>query len=80
MDFTDLNKVCPKYCFPLPSIDKLVDAMAGYEYLTSLHALSGYHQIQMDPEDEEKTSFITEKGIYCYRAMPFGLKNAGAIY
>ena len=79
-DFTDLNKACPKDCFPLPSIDKLVNATTSYEYLTSLNALSGYHQIPMDPEDKEKIDFITEKGIYCYTAMPFGLKNAGATY
>ena len=79
VDFTDLNKACPKDCFPLPSIDKLVNATAGYEYLTSLDALSAYHHILMDTEDEEKTAFITKK-TYCYKAMRFGLKNARATY
>ena len=80
MDFTDLNKACPNDCFPLLFIDKLVDAMAGYNYLTSLDALSSYYQIPMDPEDEEKTAFIIEKWIYCYKAMPCSLKNTRATY
>jgi len=50
------------------------------EFLSSLDAYSGYHQIPMHPADEEKTSFITKRGTYCYRVMPFGLKNAGATY
>ena len=45
-----------------------------------LDAFKGYHQIEMAEEDREKTSFITEEGTYCYRTMPFGLKNAGATY
>ena len=45
-----------------------------------MDAFSGYHQIKMYPPDIEKTSFITERGLYCYKVMPFGLKNAGATY
>ncbi|XP_059625366.1 uncharacterized protein LOC132268551 [Cornus florida] len=66
--------------FPLPKIDQMVDATTGYECLTFLDAYSGYNQIPMDPADEEKTSFVTERGTYCYKVMPFGLKNAGATY
>lgn len=80
IDFTDLNKACPKDPFPLPHIDALVDATAGHERLTFLDAYSGYNQILMDPADQEKTAFMTERGIYCYKVMPFGLKNAGATY
>jgi hypothetical protein len=80
VDFTDLNKACPKDPFPLPHIDVLVDSTAGHEMLTFLDAWSGYNQIKMDPADQEKTSFISERGIYCYNVMPFGLKNAGATY
>ena len=80
IDFTDLNKACSKDYFPLPSINKLVDATAGYGYLTSLDALSGYYQIPIDPEDKDKITFIKEKGVYCYTAIPFELKNAGASY
>ena len=45
-----------------------------------MDAFSGYNQISMDPGDQEKTSFVTTQGTYCYRVMPFGLKNAGATY
>ncbi len=80
VDYTDLNKVCPKDSFPLPSIDQLVDSTSGHELLTFMDAFSGYNQIQMAPEDEEKTAFITDGGTYCYKVIPFGLKNAGATY
>ncbi|XP_008219638.1 PREDICTED: uncharacterized protein LOC103319819 [Prunus mume] len=79
-DYTDLNKACPKNSFPLPRIDQLVDATAGHELLTFMDAYSGYNQIFMDPADLEHTAFITDRGLYCYNVMPFGLKNAGATY
>ena len=80
IDFIDINKVCPKDSFPLPRIDLIVDATAGHELLSFIDAFSGYNQISMDPDDQEKTSFVTAQGTYCYRVMPFGLKNAGATY
>lgn len=80
IDFTDLNKTCPNDDFPLPRIDQLVDSTSGCELLSFLDAYSGYHQINMCKEDEEKTSFITPYGTYCYVKMPFGLKNAGATF
>ncbi|KAG7564374.1 Integrase catalytic core [Arabidopsis suecica] len=80
IDFTDLNKACPKDSFPLPHIDRLVESTAGNELLTFMDAFSGYNQIMMNPEDQEKMSFITDRGTYCYKVMPFGLKNAGATY
>ena len=80
IDFTDINKACPKDSFPLPRIDLIVDATAGHELLGFMDAFSGYNHISMDPDDQEKTSFVTAQGTYCYRVMPFGLKNAGAIY
>ncbi|XP_016192308.1 uncharacterized protein LOC107633185 [Arachis ipaensis] len=80
VDYSDLNKACPKDCYPLPNIDALVDAAAGYRYLSFMDAYSGYSQIQMHRPDEDKTAFITTGGIYCYKVMPFGLKNAGATY
>ncbi|XP_034218821.1 uncharacterized protein LOC117630185 [Prunus dulcis] len=76
-DYTDLNKACPKDSFPLPRIDQLVDATAGHELLSFMDAYSGYNQIFMHPPDSEHTAFITDKGLYCYNVMPFGLKNAG---
>jgi hypothetical protein len=79
-DYTDQNKACPKDPFPLPCIDKLVDSSARYKYLPFMDAYSGYNQIPMYPQDQEKTAFITDFGVNCYNVMPFGLKNAGATY
>lgn len=80
VDFTDLNKACPKDSFPLPKIDQLVDSTAGHSLLSFMDAFSGYNQIPMDEQDEESTTFITNMGLFCYRVMSFGLKNAGATY
>ncbi|CAL8083402.1 unnamed protein product [Prunus armeniaca] len=79
-DYTDLNKACPKDSFPLSRIDQLVDATARHELLSFMDANSEYNQIFMDPADREHTAFITDRGLYCYNVMPFGLKNAGATY
>ena len=80
IDFTDVNRACPKDSFPLPQIDLIVDAITGHELLSFIDAFSGYNKIKMDPSDQEKTSFVTGQGTYCYQVMPFGLKNAGATY
>lgn len=80
VDYRDLNKACPKDDFPLPHIDILVDNAANSQMLSFMDGFSGYNQILMAEEDKLKTSFTTEWGIYCYRVMPFGLKNAGATY
>ena len=80
VNFTDLNNACSKDNFPLPRIDQLVDSTAGHKLLTFMDAFSGYNQIQMAEEDQEKTAFITSQGLYCYRVIPFGLKNVGATY
>jgi hypothetical protein len=77
IDFTNLNKACPKDEFPLPKIDSLIDAAATSELMSLLDCYLGYHQILMKKEDEPKTSFITPSGTYCYLRMPEGLKNAG---
>ena len=80
IDFIDINRACLKDSFPLPRIDLIVDATAGHELLSFMDAFSDYNQINMDPDDQEKTSFVTGQGTYCYQVMPFGLKNAGATY
>nr|ABA97323.1 retrotransposon protein, putative, Ty3-gypsy subclass [Oryza sativa Japonica Group] len=80
VDFTDLNKVCPKYHFPLPRIYQLVDSTASYEFLSFLDTYSSYHQISIAKEDEEKTAFITPLGVFCYTKMPFGLISADNTY
>ena len=80
IDFTNVNRACPKDIFPLPRIDLIVDATAGHELLSFMEAFSGYNHIIMDPNDQEKTSFVTRQGTYCYQVMPFRLKNAEATY
>ena len=80
VDYTGLNKACPKVLFHLPRIDQIVDSTMGCELLSFLDAYSGYHQIKMKESDQLTTSFITTFGMYCYVTMPFGLRNAGATY
>ena len=80
IDFTDVNRACPKDSFPLSRIDLIVDATTGHELLGFMDAFSGYNQIIMDPDVQEKTSFVTAQGTYCYCVMPFGIKNARATY
>ena len=80
VDFTDLNKACPKDSFPLPRINQLVDATLGHQLLNFMDAYSRYNQIPMHVPDQEHTTFITNRGLYCYKVMPFGVKNAGMTY
>ena len=80
IDYTGLNRACPKDHFPLPRIDQIIDSTSGCEILSFLDAYSGYHQIMMKDSDLVVTSFITPYGLYCYVTMPFGLKNTGATY
>ena len=80
VDFTNLIKACPKDSYSLPNIDALADNASGCRLLSFLDAFSGYNQIMMHPRDECKTTFMTKLSCYCYKVMPFGLKNAGATY
>ena len=80
VDFTDLNKACPKDPFPMPKIDQLVDATIGHPRMSFLDAFQGYHQIPLALDDQEKTAFVTPVGNYHYKVMSFGLKNAGSTY
>ena len=80
VDFTDLNKECPKDPFPMPRIDQLVDATIGHPRMSFLDAFQGYHQIPLTLNDQEKTTFVTPIGNYYYKVMPFDLKNAASTY
>ena len=80
VEFTDLNKACPKDSYPLPRINTLVDSTARHQLLSFMDAFSGYNQIKMKEVDQEKISFVTSQGLFCYKVMPFGLKNAGVTY
>ncbi|XP_070004421.1 uncharacterized protein [Nicotiana sylvestris] len=80
VDYKDLNKAGPNYNFPLPNIHILVDNCAKHEIQSFVDCYAGYHQVLMDEEDAEKTTFTTPWGTYCYRVMPFVLKNARKTY
>jgi hypothetical protein len=80
VDYTDLNKHCPKDPFGLPRIYQVINSTAGCDLLCFLDCYSRYDQIAIKKEDQGKTTFITPFGAYCYTTMSFGLKNAGATY
>jgi len=80
VDYTDLNKACPKDAYPLPNIDRLVDGVTDNKVLSFLDAYSRYNQIPMATTEMNKTTFITDYINYFYKVIPFDLKNAGATY
>jgi hypothetical protein len=80
VDYTDLNKHCPKDPFMLPRIGLVIDSMAGCILLSFLDCYSSYHQIALKEEDQTKTVFITPFGAYACTTISFGLKNTGATY
>ena len=80
IDFTDLNKVCPKDSYPFPLVNILVDSTAQHQLLSFMDAFLGYNQIKLVETDQEKTSFVTSQGLFCYKVMLFGIKNTNATY
>jgi hypothetical protein len=80
IDYTSLNKACPKDEYPLSRICQVIDSTSSCELLSFLDAYLDYHQISLAIDDKEKTSFITPFGIFCYTKMTFVLKNEGAAY
>ena len=80
MDFTDLNKACPKDPFPMPQIDQMVNATVGHPRMNFLDTFQGYHQIPLALCDQEKTVFVIPIGNYHYKVMPISLKNVGSTY
>ena len=77
VNFTDLNRACSKDNYPFPRIDTMVDSTARHELLSFMDAFLGYNQIKMKEDDQERTSFVTSQGLFCFKVMPFGLKNVG---
>ncbi|GJY97116.1 reverse transcriptase domain-containing protein [Tanacetum coccineum] len=69
-----------KPCYPLPDMDQKIESLGGFKLNCFLDAYKGNHQIRIAREDEEKTSFHTKQGTFCYEKMPFELKNARATY
>lgn len=80
IDYSDLNRACPKDFYLLPNIDQMIDSMAGNEMLSFMDAFSGYNQIKLAKEDQDNTAFITYKGVFACTILPFGLLNAGATF
>ncbi|KAI5317414.1 hypothetical protein L3X38_037121 [Prunus dulcis] len=80
VDYADLNKACLKDNFALPRIDLFIHSTSGNQLLSFMDAYSGDNQIMINEDDKAKTSFIIERGTYCYKVMPFGLRNAGETY
>ena len=80
VNFTDLNKACPKDPFPMPKIDQLVNATVSHLQMSFVDAFQGYHRIPLALDNQEKTAFVTLIGNYHYKVMPFGLKNVGSTY
>jgi hypothetical protein len=76
VDYRELNKATLKYHFPLPFIDQVLDTLAGKKYFSFLDGFSGYNQIQIAPEDQDKMTFTCPWGTYAYKVFPFGLCNA----
>lgn len=80
VDYRRLNAITKKVHYPLPRIDTMLDTLAGSSVFTVLDACSGYHQIQMNPADKEKTAFSSKSGHHQWKVMPMGLCNAPATY
>jgi len=80
VDYRKLNDVTKKDAHPLPRIDDIFDALRGTKYFSTLDLASGYHQVAVAKEDQEKTGFVTPWGHYEYTVMPFGLCNAPATF
>ncbi len=80
VDYRELNSVTKSDLFPLPRIDDLLDQLGKSRFFSTLDLASGYWQVQVHPNSMEKTAFITHQGLYEFMVMPFGLKNAPAVF
>ena len=80
IDYRKLNEVTRKDHFPLPFIDQMLEKLAGNSYYCFLDGYSGYNQVCIAPEDQEKTTFTCPSGTFAFRRMPFGLCNAPATF
>eukprot|EP00253_Pinus_taeda_P004840 PITA_04840 len=80
VDYRELNKATLKDHFPLPFIDQVLDSLAGKKYFCFLDGFSGYNQIRIATEDQDKTTFKCPWGTYAYKVFLFGLCNAPATF
>ena len=80
VDYRDMNKASPNDDYSLPNIDTIVGNITSHALTSFIDGFAGYNQIKMHPDHQEKTTFITPWGTFCYTVMPFRLKNAGVTY
>ena len=80
VDYRRLNEVTIEDAYPLPRIDESLDQLAGSKWFSCLDMNSGYWQVELDPQDREKSAFISRKGLYEFKVLPFGLCNAPATF
>ena len=80
VDYRRVNTVTRKDAYPLPRIDTTLDTLAGSKWFSTLDLISGYWQVEVNPEDREKTAFCTPNGLFEFKVMPFGLCNAPATF
>ncbi|GJT78208.1 reverse transcriptase domain-containing protein [Tanacetum coccineum] len=80
VDFTNINKACIREPYPLPAAEQKAEGLHKYRLKCFLDAYKGYHHIPIAEKDDEKIAFFTREGVFCYKRLPFGLKNAGATY
>ena len=80
IDYRGLNSVTKSDTFPLPRIDDLLDQLGKAKYFSTLDLAAGYWQVQLHPDSRAKSAFVTHQGLYEFRVMPFGLKNAPAVF
>jgi hypothetical protein len=80
VDYRALNKATKKDHFPLPFIDQVLDSLSGKNFFSFLDGFSGYNQIKIAPQDQDKTTFTRPWGTFSYRVLPFGLCNAPATF
>ena len=80
IDYRQLNAVTLQDAYPLPRIDESLDALAGSQYFSTLDLLSGYWQVPLTPDAQEKAAFVTRGGLWKWKVLPFGLTSAPATF
>ena len=80
IDYRKLNSVTKNDAHPLPRVEDIFDTLAGSKFFTTLDLAMGYHQVELHPDDREKTAFSTPFGLFQYTVMPFGLATAPATF